>query len=96
MVFMRAARVDSNQSEIVQLFRDLGWHVLIVSQLKACCDLFVSKHGTTIAIEVKDGSKPPSERSLTPGEARFKSEFKGRWELVERPDDVIRINQSIR
>jgi len=56
MSFRRAAKVDDNQSEIVKAFRGLGFTVLIISQLKNCCDIFVSKYGRTIAIEIKDGS----------------------------------------
>ena len=43
MSFRRAAKVDSNQSQIVKAFRGLGWYVLIISQLKNCCDIIVSK-----------------------------------------------------
>ncbi len=92
MSFRRAARVDDNQSEVVACFRRLGWYVLIISQLKKCCDIMVSKDGKTIAIEIKDGSKPPSARKLSEGEQEFKDNWLGRWELVESVDDVIKLN----
>lgn len=91
MSFRRAARTDANQSEIVSLFRAAGWSVLIVSQLKKCCDIFVSKGGRTIAIEIKDGSKPPSARKLTSGELDFKNTWLGEWVLVESVEDAIEI-----
>lgn len=91
MSFRRAARTDANQSEIVSLFRAAGWSVLIVSQLKKCCDIFVSKSGRTIAVEIKDGSKPPSARKLTSGELEFKNTWLGEWMLVESTEDVIEI-----
>jgi hypothetical protein len=94
MPFMRNARVDDNQPEIVKEFRRLGWYVLIISQLKNCCDIMVSKGGVTIAIEIKDGSKPPSARKLSKGEQEFKDDWLGRWELVESIDDVININSN--
>lgn len=93
MSFRRAARVDANQAEIVALFRRLGWSVLIVSQLKNCCDIFVAKHGRTIAVEIKDGLKPPSQRKLSEGEQKFKDEWLGEWMLVESIDDVLSIKE---
>jgi len=54
----------------------------------------VSKGGVTVAIEIKDGSKPPSQRKLSSGESKFKSEWLGRWELVESIDDVIKLNNG--
>ena len=92
MSFRRDARVDTNQSEIVRAFRKLGWSVLIISQLKNCCDLFVSKNGRTIAIEIKDGNKPPSQRKLTDGEIEFRDNWQGEWMLIESVDDVRELN----
>ena len=92
MSFRRAARTDDNQTEVVACFRRLGWSVLIISQLKNCCDIIVAKNGETIAIEIKDGSKPPSARKLSEGEQKFKDNWYGRWELVESIDDVIKLN----
>ena len=91
MSFRRAARVDDNQSEIVSAFRNLGWYVLIISQLKNCCDIIVSKDGRTIAIEIKDGSKPPSAQKLSKGEVKFKDEWQGEYRLVVCISDVLAI-----
>lgn len=94
MSFRRAAKVDANQSEIVKAFRDLGWYVLIISQLKNCCDIIISKSGQTIAIEIKDGNKPPSQQKLSDGELKFKNEWLGDYELVNCFEDVIKINDA--
>ena len=96
MSFRRAAKVDDNQKEVVALFRKLGWYVLIISQLKNCCDIIVSKDNVTIAIEIKDGKKPPSQRKLSDGEVKFKTEWKGKYELVICDEDVININNSLK
>ncbi|MCK5609388.1 hypothetical protein KAR91_46375 [Candidatus Pacearchaeota archaeon] len=93
MSFRRAARCDANQPEIVKCFRDLGWYVLIISQLKNCCDVLVSKEGRTIAIEIKDGSKPPSKQKLSKGEEKFKDEWQGEYALINCIDDVLKLNQ---
>ena len=94
MSFRRAAKIDINQPEIVAAFRKLGWSVLIISQLKNCCDIIVAKGGETIAIEIKDGDKPPSARKLSEGEQKFKDTWLGRWELVESVGDVIKLNNN--
>lgn len=85
---MRANRIDSNQPEIVAHFRAFGCSVLNISSLKKCCDLIVSRSGRSIFIEVKDGSKVPSARKLTPDEEVFKAETKWAWRLVESIKDA--------
>lgn len=87
----RAARVDANQPEIVKAFRDLGWSVLIISQLKKCADIIVSKNGQTIVVEIKDGSKPISAQKLTAGELEFKEMWQGEYKVINCIDDVIAI-----
>ena len=94
MSFRRAAKVDANQPEIVKEFRRLGWYVLIISQLKNCCDILVSKEGRAIAIEIKDGSKPPSAQKLSEGELKFKNEWQGEYALVNCINDVRKINDD--
>ncbi len=91
MSFRRAARVDDNQPEIVKAFRDLGWYVLIISQLKNCCDIIVSKNGRTIAIEIKDGSKIASKQKLSAGELKFKNEWQGEYRIINCIDDILAI-----
>ena len=91
---IRAARVDRNQPEIVKAFRGLGWYVLIVSQLKNCCDIIVSKNGRTICIEIKDGLKPPSGQKLTAGELKFQSEWRGEYMVVNCVEQVIELNKG--
>ncbi len=85
----RAARIDANQPEIVKTFRKFGWYVLIISQLKNCCDIIVSKNGRTIAVEIKDGSKPKSKQKLTEGEIKFRNEWQGEYKLIKSIEDVL-------
>jgi len=92
---IRAARVDRNQPEIVKAFRGLGWSVLIVSQLKNCCDIIVSKGGRTICVEIKDGLKPPSGQKLTPGELKFQSEWQGEYMIINCVDDVANLSVAM-
>lgn len=61
------ARVDENQPDIVDALRKCGCLVEVLSRLgKGVPDLLVgTPRGRLILLEVKDGSKPPSERRLT-------------------------------
>lgn len=92
MSFRRAAKVDDNQSEVVALFRKLGWTVLIISQLKNCCDIIISKNGRTVAVEIKDGAKPLSKRKLSDGEVKFRDNWQGEYALIETQEDVVKLN----
>ena len=94
MSFRRAARTDANQPEIVKAFRGLGWSVLIVSQLKNSCDIIISRNGRTVAIEIKDGSKPPSQRTLTEGEALFQKTWQGEYAIIMNTQDVISLDKN--
>lgn len=70
----RAARRDDNEKEIVVALRKAGAYVSFVDEP---CDLIVGYKGRTILLEVKDGSKPPSARKLTPNEQKFHDEWTG-------------------
>ena len=69
----RAAKVDSNQSEIVAALRKRGAVCIITSQLKNAFDLLVCFNGKIHIVEIKDGNKPQSARKLTEGELVCKS-----------------------
>lgn len=73
----RAARVDDNQSQIVEALRAIGATVRVVTQGGGLPDLLVGFRGQTVLMEVKDGKKPPSARALTPAEQKFFDEWRG-------------------
>lgn len=97
MNMRRAAKKDANHNEIAKEFERLGWIVLDLSQLKNCCDMAVTKEGRTFMVEVKDGSKPPSQRKLSEGEEKFKTKWLqgGLWNLVKSIDDVHAMNDML-
>lgn len=96
MSFRRAAKVDKNQPEIVRALRKMGWYVLIISQLKNCCDIIISKNGVTVAVEIKDGSLPLSQRRLSDGELKFKDEWQGNYLIIESIEDLKKLKELIR
>lgn len=86
----RAARVDENHGEIVEAFEALGCSVVSLAPMgRGVPDLLIGVGLRTYLCEVKDGSKPPSARKLTPDEARFQKNWRGQWTLVESVADVI-------
>lgn len=68
----RAAKVDANQAAIVGALKACGAQVLSLAAIgKGVPDLLVLHRGRYQLLEVKDGSKSPSERRLTPAQEDF-------------------------
>jgi len=66
----RAKRRDANESDIIKALEQVG---ATVTCLDTPCDLLVSispSHGFGL-MEVKDGDRPPSQRTLTASQERF-------------------------
>jgi hypothetical protein len=73
-----AAKIDANQKAIVETLRRAGCRVAITSMLgKGHPDLMIGYAGTIVVAELKDGSKPKSERRLTQAEQRWHDEWAG-------------------
>lgn len=85
----RAAKVDSNQPEIVEYLRSLGCSVWHTHQLgKGFPDIAVGFGGVTMLAELKDGSKPISAQKLTPDEEKFRITWKGCVYLIRSEEDA--------
>jgi hypothetical protein len=72
----RAARRDSNESDIVKAMREAGAYVKIIND-EGLFDLLCWNNGRTLLLEIKDGSRPPSARRLTDAEQKFHDEWPG-------------------
>jgi hypothetical protein len=82
-------RTDSNHTLIVAVFRAMGCSVQSIASVgKGCPDLLVGKDGWTVPVEVKDGSKPPSARKLTPDEEIWRTNWQGSYALIESPEQA--------
>lgn len=96
---MRAAKIDANQPQIVDALRKAGCRVCITSSFGGGLpDLLVGFPNREIAlVEVKDGSKPPSARKLTPDQVKFHAEWYG-WPLfvVTSVDEALGLVQESR
>ena len=89
----RAAKIDANQPEIVKALRDAGCGVVSLAAMgDGVLDLLVHEPfypWRTVLMEVKDGSKPPSARKLTPAQQKFWAEWKGPKYLVNTIDEAL-------
>jgi hypothetical protein len=93
----RANRIDDNQNDIVTALRKAGATVRVISQGEGIPDLLVGFRGETILLEVKDGNKPPSARTLTPAEKKFFDEWEGGLCMVVKSvEDAIELLEGIK
>jgi hypothetical protein len=96
----RRAKVDANQGEVDQALRQMGWLVWPTHQLgNGFPDRIAMKAGRVVFIEVKDGSKPPSDRKLTPAEEdahRMFAAFGVHVHVVEKVEDLAVLDRQAR
>ena len=93
----RANRIDDNQNDIVAALRKAGATVRIISQGEGIPDLLVGFRGETILLEVKDGNKPPSARTLTDAEKKFFDEWEGGLcMIVKSVEDALEMLEGIK
>ncbi len=84
------ARQDANHKAIRKAFEERGCSVADLSPLgNGVGDLLVGFSGLCIVVEVKDGSKSPSARKLTPVEEKFRMNWKGGYKIVEDLAGVV-------
>lgn len=89
---MRARRTDANHSAIAEAFEKAGFSV---HRTNGYWDLTIGFGGITLLIEVKDGTKPPSKRKLTPREAKFHSTWTGGIRIVKSVDEISEIRKTV-
>lgn len=86
----RAAKVDANQSAIVQALRAAGCSVQSIASVgKGAPDLLVGYGGQNYLLEIKDPAQPPSARKLTDFEAAWHLSWKGSVRVVHTADEAI-------
>ncbi len=85
-------RVDANQKEIVAALREAGCSVAITSGVGGGFpDIAVGLDGITWLIEIKDGTKKPSEKALTRAEMKFHLGWQGLVEIVESVEEALEL-----
>lgn len=91
----RAARIDSNQTEIVEGLRKCGYSVAITSAVgNGFVDIIVGRPGSNILMEIKDPSQKPSKRRLTSDQVKFHTEWKGPIAVIETLEEALAVMQG--
>ena len=95
---MRAAKIDANQEAVVTALRAAGATVQSLAGVgKGVPDLLVGYKGQTLLLEIKDGNKPPSKRSLNEDQLRWHGNWKGgALAVVDSPDAALRMSGVIK
>ena len=97
MAIRRAAKIDENQPALVELIRAMGVSVAITSAAHdGFTDLVIGFGGVTVLVEVKDGSKEPARRKLTPQQATFHGSFKGAITVIENEQQAVELVNRIK
>lgn len=84
-----AKRRDANEKDVVAALERAG---ALVLHLDVPCDLLVGIRGSWRLVEVKDGSKPKSERLLTGMQALFAQDCQGHklpFAVVTSPEEAL-------
>lgn len=84
--------MDANQAEIVKALRKVGATVQPLHTVgQGCPDLLVGFRQVNFLMEVKDGSKPPSARKLTPDEADWIGGWRAPVFIVNNAEEAVGI-----
>jgi len=90
----RAARIDTNQPEIVNGLRERGCVVAHLHTIgKGVPDICVGFGGRNYLFEIKDPRRPLSQRRLTPDEKIWHKTWneKGRADIIETIEQAMEI-----
>mgnify|MGYP001582286321 CR=1 FL=1 len=91
-----ARRRDENHAEIKGVFESLDCSVIDVAGAPCGFDLIVGYKTQAIAVEVKDGSKPPSARKLTLNENNAHNAWRGPKCVVKNNDEAVLVAKLLR
>lgn len=85
------ARRDANERRVIDALRACGAYVKQINDAGAF-DLLVYYRGHTLLLEVKDGDKSPSARTLTSAEQKFHDSWPGtNLHIVNSEHDALDI-----
>lgn len=88
----KAAKTDSNQTEVVNALRKVGASVQSLAATgKGCPDLLVGYQGINYLMEVKDGNKVPSAQKLTIDQEHWHSVWRGSVYIVKSIEEALQI-----
>jgi Holliday junction resolvase len=86
----RIAAVDANQSDIVAALRKVGASVQPLHAVGGGVpDILAGKNGVNVLLEIKDGSKPPSKRTLTEAQIEWHANWRGQVCVVSSVAEAL-------
>lgn len=91
-----ANRKDENHGSVKAVFESLDCSVIDVSDAPCGFDLIVGYKTQAIAVEVKDGDKPPSARKLTLNENNAHNAWRGPKAIVKSQEEAIAVAKLLR
>ena len=84
------ARTDANHTAVVDALRSIGASVRSTASIgDGFPDLAVGFRGMNFLLEIKDGSKSPSRRTLTDEEQQFAIEWRGHYAVVTSAEQAV-------
>jgi hypothetical protein len=90
-------KVDDNHKQISKEFEALGCTVQSLHIVgKGCPDILVGYKGKNYLFEVKDGTKPNSQKKLTTDEVEFFQSWKGQVAMIESIEEVKDFYNSVK
>lgn len=85
-----ARRADGNQPEIVAALRAAGATVQALHTVgMGVPDLLVAYRNRTMVMEIKDPTKPKSDRKLTPAQQKWHDMWIGEKHIVETVEQAL-------
>ncbi len=92
-----AKRIDQNQNQLVKIARSMGVSVAITSGIGHGFpdSVWGFSNGQNVLVEIKDGSKPPSQRKLTKDEQKFHDNWKGHITVITNVEDALKLIERI-
>lgn len=92
----RAAKVDGNQTSIVEALRAAGATVCHLHTVgRGVPDLLVGYQGENYLLEVKDSRQPASKQKLTTDERIWHEEWEGQVDVVTDEVDALTVIGAI-
>jgi len=88
-----ARRTDSNHCQVIETLEACGWYCLDTSRAGfGAPDVIAARGGHVWFVEIKDGAKSPSKRSLTPRELDVRKALIAagcQWVSLQSVEDAV-------
>jgi hypothetical protein len=80
----------------MSLLRSAGFSVTSTAALGGGFpDLCIGRNGITVLLELKDGTRPLSQRALTEAEERWHSSWAGCAAVANSPEEALKIAEEL-